>query len=675
MIAWENSLPTVAIEDLIGGTQRWTAEQELAGTRARMTADAFKFFGIETRAELQKTAKEAAQSYALIVASVGKYAPEAVAAYRKMIDAQKAASQEIPNVWKSEIFPKVKGVISTLTDAINGSFAQMLLGAKGFKDGFVDIWHSIKAAVGNILNSILSVFLNTFLKGITGALSGQKGAMSSAFGAMFKGVGGGGGGGGFDLMSLFGGGGGGGGGLSASSGGLASGMEGAGSVGGGGGTNWGGVAGGGMMAVGGALSYMQARKQGSRGGQVLGGAMTGAGIGTMFMPGIGTAIGAGVGALGGLIGSFFGNSKDKKANKEADTELKALQAELLKTYGSLDKIRAMGPAGADLAAAWGSKGTAGLEQFKKTVEGLNGQLEKTKKLEGDLAAAQGRQAELMSWGSINSTAQKYGLTLDSLGPKMQQLATTDAATSLINDFEQLKAAGADVGAVIFGMKEQLSKVVQESVKYGTEIPGNMKPVIEELIKSGNLLDENGKKYTDITKIKFGEPVVSETEQIATSIDSLTAALTALIAQMGGIAPAATAAAGGVAGAFGGVRIKIPVDYDFPDNLPEPNLPEAAGGVMAGQPGLVVFGEGGETEVGGPASFFKRIFESLAGGSGPGGGGGGQAPVTIGPFNITAMSSSDLKGAIEKDVIPPILDALRLNRRGSLTDMKTILGVA
>jgi hypothetical protein len=43
--------------------------------------------------------------------------------------------------------------------------------------------------------------------------------------------------------------------------------------------------------------------------------------------------------------------------------------------------------------------------------------------------------------------------------------------------------------------------------------------------------------------------------------------------------------------------------------------------MANRPGLVIFGEGGETEVGGPASFFKRVFSEL--GIGQGGGPAGR----------------------------------------------------
>lgn len=82
---------------------------------------------------------------------------------------------------------RVANVAETMQAAINGSFAQMLLGSKGFKDGFLDIWHSIKAGVMNILNEILSAFINAFLKGMIGALTGSQGAFSSAFSGLLSG--------------------------------------------------------------------------------------------------------------------------------------------------------------------------------------------------------------------------------------------------------------------------------------------------------------------------------------------------------------------------------------------------------------------------------------------------------------------------------------------------------
>ena len=55
---------------------------------------------------------------------------------------------------------------------------------------------------------------------------------------------------------------------------------------------------------------------------VLGGAGTGASIGSMIFPGPGTAIGAGIGALVGLGSKLFGSRKAKRAKRKAEREHK-----------------------------------------------------------------------------------------------------------------------------------------------------------------------------------------------------------------------------------------------------------------------------------------------------------------------------------------------------------------
>lgn len=136
-------------------------------------------------------------------------------------------------------------------------------------------------------------------------------------------------------------------------------------------------------------------------------------------------------------------------------------------------------------------------------------------------------------------------------------------------------------------------------------------------------------------------------------------------------------------------IVVPVVYEYPNGKPGSQNSEgeggftgtggggygqpegaAAGGVMANRPGLVIFGEGGETEVGGPASFFQRIFQTL--GVGAGGVGGGQAPVSIGPFYISAMTADGVKDAVDTTLIPAIVDAFRRNVRGSMTDVQNLV---
>jgi len=60
---------------------------------------------------------------------------------------------------------------------------------------------------------------------------------------------------------------------------------------------------------------MMATAEGSLGQSVLGGMIAGAGIGTMILPGMGTAIGAGIGAVVGAISSLFGGGNDDPSSR------------------------------------------------------------------------------------------------------------------------------------------------------------------------------------------------------------------------------------------------------------------------------------------------------------------------------------------------------------------------
>jgi uncharacterized membrane protein len=52
-------------------------------------------------------------------------------------------------------------------------------------------------------------------------------------------------------------------------------------------------------------------------GNIIGGAESGASIGTMIAPGVGTAIGSGVGAIGGLLDSWINYDANKKKSQNA----------------------------------------------------------------------------------------------------------------------------------------------------------------------------------------------------------------------------------------------------------------------------------------------------------------------------------------------------------------------
>lgn len=124
---------------------------------------------------------------------------------------------------------------------------------------------------------------------------------------------------------------------------------------------------------------------------------------------------------------------------------------------------------------------------------------------------------------LTEAAAKYGITIGSLGPKFQQADITDRAMQIANDFRDITSAGGDVGAVVTGMSESVNKLVQDAMKYGAAIPEALRPVVENLFNTGRLVDANGNKITDMSKISFAQtPLEKSTDAIVKAIEKLTA---------------------------------------------------------------------------------------------------------------------------------------------------------
>jgi hypothetical protein len=105
-------------------------------------------------------------------------------------------------------------------------------------------------------------------------------------------------------------------------------------------------------------------------------------------------------------------------------------------------------------------------------------------------------APAQSAGAFN-TPYSHGLD--------QLQAQNDRAFSMRQTFGGVAAhMGADIGGVLSTMADEISTLVQTSIRMGTEIPENMRPYIEELARSGQLLDENGEKI-DFQKIAICVP--------------------------------------------------------------------------------------------------------------------------------------------------------------------------
>jgi hypothetical protein len=174
-----------------------------------------------------------------------------------------------------------------------------------------------------------------------------------------------------------------------------------------------------------------------------------------------------------------------------------------------------------------------------------------------------------------------------LGPKFQQANIDKTAAQIFKDFSDLTDAGADVGGVLLGMSNKISKLVDDSMQFGTAIPENMKPLLQNLVDAGKLTDINGDKLKDLTGIKF------EKTPLDSGMDKLTAALDHLADILTNTLPgAAAAAATGISDQLGKVKVPtIDLHYRYTSDNTVPDNFAAMGGTMTAS-GIQHFARGG-----------------------------------------------------------------------------------
>lgn len=142
----------------------------------------------------------------------------------------------------------------------------------------------------------------------------------------------------------------------------------------------------------------------------------------------------------------------------------------------------------------------------------------------------------IDWQRMEQAAERYGVDIGSLGQKFHGAKLHSSFEQLLDDFELLKAGGADVGGVLFGMKDEINALVLESKRAGTAIPENFRWIIQHLIEQGHLVDENGNALQDMAGINFGDPIVRQFDRIVEAIEKMIAALGALPGAINAIPP-------------------------------------------------------------------------------------------------------------------------------------------
>lgn len=201
-----------------------------------------------------------------------------------------------------------RGIFADISEGISNAFADSLTGAKKFSAAFRDIGK-------DLLRSMIKMFVGgmtqSALGGMAGGLMGLLAPGSATPVATLSAGGQQSSNGGVNLSSIAG----------VSSGlGLSSATM----------TALGGAVAGGAIAAGGIQS-------GNTTQSTVGGAMAGAALGTMILPGIGTAVGLVAGALAGFIGGSRAKRRARKKRREAEAQALAAHQAAVKKAGMLLK--------------------------------------------------------------------------------------------------------------------------------------------------------------------------------------------------------------------------------------------------------------------------------------------------------------------------------------------------
>lgn len=268
-------------------------------------------------------------------------------------------------------------------------------------------------------------------------------------------------------------------------------------------------------------------------------------------PGFGQILGPALGAIGSLagkaIGAIAGLFTDKNAAevRKYNAEIGKVRDTLLEQHGTMEQIEARARAvGLSFQNEWGHQGKAGLEAFNTLAKEFNKRWDelntKLTDARGELDAMVQRGRDLgyefdqagnlvsVNYEKMREAAERYGITQDGLGEGFQRQRLHQSAAEIINDFELLTKGGANVGGVLKGMANEIGTLVRDSIKFGTEIPANMKPWVEELFRTQQLVDDNGVAINDLSSLKFGEPMATEFQKISTKIQELIEAIKEMV---------------------------------------------------------------------------------------------------------------------------------------------------
>jgi hypothetical protein len=188
-------------------------------------------------------------------------------------------------------------------------------------------------------------------------------------------------------------------------------------------------------------------------------------LGSMITAGISGLISGGISLIGKGLGKLFGRGEKGKVD-----DMRQAFIDQIGGWEGLNK--AAQKAGITLERVLNART---VKEYEAAID--------------DLTEKMRFQDEAMA--TLRETAEKYGFTLEELGPKFAAAELDEKAQGLFKDFKVLTAAGIDMDVVLGKMAGSINQFVQDAVQMGVAVPSAMRPMIERMIELGLLTDKNG----------------------------------------------------------------------------------------------------------------------------------------------------------------------------------------
>lgn len=241
--------------------------------------------------------------------------------------------------------------------------------------------------------------------------------------------------------------------------------------------------------------------------QNLGGALLN-GFGNVLSGGLSSLISSGIGLAAKGIGKLFGGLFGGEGKKTND-----LRDQTFAAAGGFDAIAAAAArAGVSIDGVLKAKK---VKDFEKAWDDLKTKIDAFQTLEAQSTEAARQKQEM-----LNAAVREYGFTLEELGPTMQRQELADQAEHLLDNFKLLTESGIAVETVISRMGDSINTFVRDAIKTGTEVPEQMRGMLEQMLRQGLLTDEAGNKLEGLAGINFGTTLEAQFSGVLAKLEEL-----------------------------------------------------------------------------------------------------------------------------------------------------------